>query len=82
MHTSGGYLTYVTYSHKVVFDYRPGDVYACMADCGWITGHSYILCVNSPRPPPPSLTISPATAGSGAWLAGVGVALLSSQHRV
>jgi hypothetical protein len=52
MHTSGGYLTYVTYSHKVVFDYRPGDVYACMADCGWITGHSYILCVHSPRPPP------------------------------
>ena len=45
LHTTGGYLTYVTYTHKLVFDYRPGDVYACMADCGWITGHSYILCV-------------------------------------
>ena len=30
-------------THKYVFDYRPGDVYACMADCGWVTGHSYIV---------------------------------------
>ena len=42
MHTTAGYLLYTTLTHKVVFDYRPGDVYACVADCGWITGHSYI----------------------------------------
>jgi acetyl-CoA synthetase len=43
VHTTGGYLTYVAYTHRVVFDLRPDDVYACMADVGWITGHSYIV---------------------------------------
>jgi len=42
-HTTGGYMLYTTITHKYVFDYRPGDVYACVADCGWITGHSYIV---------------------------------------
>lgn len=42
-HTVGGYLTYTSVTHKLVFDYRPGDVYACVADVGWITGHSYIV---------------------------------------
>lgn len=42
-HTTGGYLLYAAATHKYVFDARPGDVYACVADCGWITGHSYIL---------------------------------------
>jgi acetyl-CoA synthetase len=42
-HTTGGYLTFAAVTHKYVFDIRPGDVYACMADCGWITGHTYIL---------------------------------------
>jgi len=42
-HTVGGYLTYTSVTHKVIFDYRPGDVYACMADVGWVTGHSYIV---------------------------------------
>lgn len=43
LHTSAGYLTYVSYTHQLVFDYQPGDIYACMADIGWITGHSYIV---------------------------------------
>ncbi|MEP1122871.1 MAG: acetate--CoA ligase [Ilumatobacter sp.] len=44
MHTTGGYLTHVTYTHKYVFDLQPEtDVYWCTADVGWITGHSYIV---------------------------------------
>jgi len=42
-HTTGGYLTFTAVTHKYVFDYRPGDIYACVADVGWITGHSYIV---------------------------------------
>ncbi len=44
MHTSGGYLTQVAYTHKYVFDHLPErDVYWCAADIGWVTGHSYIV---------------------------------------
>jgi acetyl-CoA synthetase len=43
MHTTGGYMVYTALTHKLVFDYRPGDVYCCAADVGWITGHSYIV---------------------------------------
>ncbi len=43
VHTSGGYLTYTSYTHATVFDLREDDVYACVADVGWITGHSYIV---------------------------------------
>ena len=43
MHTTGGYLTYVAYTHKIVFDYHDGDVFWCTADIGWVTGHSYIV---------------------------------------
>ena len=44
MHTSGGYLTHVAFTHKYVFDLRPEtDVYWCTADVGWVTGHSYIV---------------------------------------
>jgi acetyl-CoA synthetase len=43
VHTSGGYLTYASYTHQTVFDLRPDDVYACVADVGWITGHTYIV---------------------------------------
>ena len=44
MHTMGGYLTHVTYTHKYVFDIHPDtDVYWCTADVGWVTGHSYIV---------------------------------------
>ena len=44
MHTTGGYLTHVTYTHKYVFDLKPEtDVFWCTADVGWITGHSYIV---------------------------------------
>lgn len=43
-HTTGGYLTQVSYTHKVVFDIKPKtDVYWCTADVGWITGHSYMV---------------------------------------
>ncbi len=44
MHTTGGYLTQVAYTHRVVFDLHPDrDVYWCAADIGWVTGHSYIV---------------------------------------
>ncbi|NVB39330.1 acetate--CoA ligase [Pseudenhygromyxa sp. WMMC2535] len=43
VHTCGGYLTWTAYTHAVTFDLREDDVYACVADVGWITGHSYIV---------------------------------------
>jgi acetyl-CoA synthetase len=43
LHTTGGYLVYAAMTHKLVFDYHPGDIYCCAADVGWITGHSYIV---------------------------------------
>ncbi len=43
VHTCGGYITYTAFTHATVFDLRPDDVYACVADVGWITGHSYIV---------------------------------------
>ena len=43
LHTSGGYLVYASYTHEIIFDYHPGDVYWCSADVGWVTGHSYIV---------------------------------------
>ena len=44
MHTTGGYLTQVSYTHNAVFDLKPDtDVYWCTADVGWVTGHSYIV---------------------------------------
>jgi len=43
MHTTGGYLVYAALTHKLVFDYHPGQIYCCAADVGWITGHSYIV---------------------------------------
>ncbi len=44
MHSTGGYLTQVAYTHKYVFDLKPDtDVYWCTADVGWVTGHSYIV---------------------------------------
>jgi acetyl-CoA synthetase len=43
LHTSGGYLLWASYTHELVFDYRPGQVYWCAADIGWVTGHSYIV---------------------------------------
>jgi acetyl-CoA synthetase len=44
MHTTGGYLTQVAFTHRYVFDLKPDtDVYWCAADIGWVTGHSYIV---------------------------------------
>ena len=44
MHTTGGYLTQVAFTHKYVFDIKPEtDIYWCAADIGWVTGHSYIV---------------------------------------
>lgn len=43
LHTSGGYLAFASYTHEKVFDYKPGDIYWCTADVGWVTGHSYIV---------------------------------------
>ncbi len=46
LHTTGGYLFWASYTHELVFDYRPGEVFWCTADVGWVTGHSY--CVYGP----------------------------------
>jgi len=43
LHTTGGYLFWVSYTHALVFDYRPGEVFWCTADVGWVTGHSYVV---------------------------------------
>jgi acetyl-CoA synthetase len=43
LHTTGGYLVYAALTFKYVFNYRPGDIYWCTADVGWVTGHSYIV---------------------------------------
>ncbi|WP_428408940.1 acetate--CoA ligase [Hyphococcus sp.] len=43
LHTTGGYLTYVSYTHEIVFDYSSGEIFWCTADVGWVTGHSYIV---------------------------------------
>ncbi len=43
LHTTGGYMVYVSFTHELVFDYQPGDIYWCTADVGWVTGHSYIV---------------------------------------
>ncbi|WP_413061027.1 acetate--CoA ligase [Sphingomonas carotinifaciens] len=43
LHTTGGYLVWVTKTFRDVFDYRDGEVYWCTADIGWVTGHSYVV---------------------------------------
>ncbi len=43
MHTTAGYLVGTAYSHEMIFDIKPDDVYWCAADIGWVTGHSYIV---------------------------------------
>ncbi|MEO1087744.1 MAG: AMP-binding protein, partial [Acidobacteriota bacterium] len=43
LHTTGGYLVYTSLTHEHIFDPKPESVYACVADIGWITGHSYII---------------------------------------
>ncbi|SNS26608.1 acetyl-coenzyme A synthetase [Sphingomonas laterariae] len=43
LHTSGGYLLWASLTHEMIFDYRPGQIYWCAADIGWVTGHSYIV---------------------------------------
>jgi acetyl-CoA synthetase len=43
LHTSGGYLVWASMTHEYVFDYKPGEVFWCTADVGWVTGHTYIV---------------------------------------
>jgi len=43
LHTTGGYMVYTSFTHQMIFDYHPDDIYWCTADIGWITGHSYII---------------------------------------
>ncbi len=43
MHTTGGYAVWAAWTHRYVFDYRPGQIYWCAADIGWVTGHSYVV---------------------------------------
>ena len=43
LHTTGGYLTQIAYTTKLVFDLKENDIYWCTADIGWVTGHSYVV---------------------------------------
>jgi acetyl-CoA synthetase len=43
LHTTGGYITYASFTHKYIIDYHQDDIYFCTADVGWITGHSYVV---------------------------------------
>jgi acetyl-CoA synthetase len=43
LHTTGGYLVWASFTHDLVFDYKPGEVFWCTADVGWVTGHTYIV---------------------------------------
>lgn len=43
LHTTGGYLTYASFTHRYVFDYHEQDIFFCTADVGWVTGHSYVV---------------------------------------
>jgi acetyl-CoA synthetase len=43
LHTTGGYLVWASMTHEIVFDYKPGEVFWCTADVGWITGHTYVV---------------------------------------
>jgi acetyl-CoA synthetase len=43
LHTTGGYMVWASFTHQLVFDYRPGEIYWCTADVGWVTGHTYIV---------------------------------------
>ena len=43
LHTTGGYLFWASWTHELIFDYRPGEVFWCTADVGWVTGHTYVV---------------------------------------
>lgn len=43
LHTTAGYLLFAAFTHECTFDYKPGEIYWCTADVGWVTGHSYIV---------------------------------------
>jgi acetyl-CoA synthetase len=43
LHTTGGYMVWAAFTHQIVFDYQPGEIYWCTADVGWVTGHTYIV---------------------------------------
>jgi acetyl-CoA synthetase len=43
LHTTAGYLIWAAFTHELVFDYKPGEVFWCTADVGWVTGHTYIV---------------------------------------
>jgi acetyl-CoA synthetase len=43
VHTSGGYLLWAAMTHEICFDHKPGEIFWCAADVGWVTGHSYVV---------------------------------------
>ncbi|MDX1975639.1 MAG: acetate--CoA ligase [Rickettsiales bacterium] len=43
LHTTAGYMVWTSFTHRMVFDYKPADIFWCTADVGWITGHSYVV---------------------------------------
>ncbi len=43
LHTTGGYLVWASYTHDLLFDLKPDDIYWCTADVGWVTGHTYVV---------------------------------------
>jgi acetyl-CoA synthetase len=43
VHSTAGYALYAASTYQITFDHQPGDIFACVADCGWITGHTYVV---------------------------------------
>ena len=73
VHTTGGYMVGAATTFKYVFDHQPSDVFWCTADCGWITGHTYLAygpllnCASQARGSAP-LSVLNLHTSSGWWL--------------
>lgn len=63
-HTLAGYMIGASTTFKYVFDHRPDDIYWCTADCGWITGHSYVA-YGMPQPQPLAMVLCAARSFVG-----------------
>ncbi len=49
VHSTAGYMIWLYYTQQVVFDVRDEDIYWCTGDCGWVTGHSYVVYGAAPQ---------------------------------
>ena len=75
LHTTGGYAVWTATTFHYVFDYRPGEIFWCTADVGWVTGHSYVVygpLANGATTPDVRRRAQPSriSAASGTWSSG------------